>query len=473
MAGEGVTTAGVSTLAHRNPWKQAFHGASVDNRTVVPLSARRPKRRPPRSGTCYAPAMAGKSSRNERRGRKEPKPPHPAAVAAAEHRHDDAGPDRIVCLLCGRDFRAINSFHLRAAHGFQGAHPVEDYKAQFGLRVASCQEFCDRAREVQIDYHTREGRHLERDDVLDRIRKLARRGRPLARTRVPHGLSFTGIRIFGTWDDALRAAGEDPLDHRLLGGWTREDILDRIRLVAGDPPLTDKRAFEEHQRLYNLAMGEFGAWSKALKAAGIRAPRYRKKTRWSLEKAESWVRKRHAAGERIRTQDAPSGAVGHVARGTGMGWVAFVESLGVPYPRARQTRSWTGADVIKRIRERQASGAALNCKHVLKDGEGALLSQAYARFGSWDAALTAAGIDPATVRLKRPWSRDDVMEAIRDRQARGLPLDWASVTKSDRRIVVAASKLWPKPRPWARALRSAGVDPGAPKGGRAGGQRRQ
>jgi hypothetical protein len=377
-------------------------------------------------------------------------------IAAA--RRGETGPDRVVCLLCGNVFRTVSASHLRARHGFDGEHPVEEYKERFGLRVAACKEVCERASEVQIDFHTREGRHFTRDQVLQYIRELARDGCPLARTSVSTGLADAGIRIFGTWDDALRAAGEDPLDHRMLGGWTREAILERIRVVARDAPMTDGRAFAEHQRLYNLAMGEFGAWSRAIEAAGLDPADHVDARFWTVDKAAAWVRERHAASDSFRTRDTPGGLMSFVARETGQTWVEFVESLGIAYPTYSRREPWTDAEVLTKIRARRRRGAPLNSGAVTSDGDAALARQASERFGSWDAALKAAGVDPARVRLKRPWTREDVLDAIRGRQGRGLSLRRKDVLADDGRIVVAAEKLFPKPLPWVRALRAAGLD---------------
>jgi hypothetical protein len=76
------------------------------------------------------------------------------------------GPDQIVCLLCGETYRAINYWHLKRIHGFEGEHPVQDYKDMFGLRVAACQEACDRHKEVQVERHKKAGRHWTKPRIL-------------------------------------------------------------------------------------------------------------------------------------------------------------------------------------------------------------------------------------------------------------------------------------------------------------------
>lgn len=46
--------------------------------------------------------------------------------------------DFVTCKHCGKKFRSISHFHLRARHGYSydDEHPILDYKAEFDLRFA-------------------------------------------------------------------------------------------------------------------------------------------------------------------------------------------------------------------------------------------------------------------------------------------------------------------------------------------------
>jgi hypothetical protein len=65
----------------------------------------------------------------------------------------------------------------------------------------------------------------------------------------------------------------------------------------------------------------------------------------SLARAREWIRERLAAGLPVTVANTPSGLRGRVARETSAGWIAFVESLGIPYPGLKKRR-WTDADVV-------------------------------------------------------------------------------------------------------------------------------
>lgn len=81
-------------------------------------------------------------------------------------------------------------------------------------------------------------------------------------------------------------------------------------------------------------------------------------------------------------------------------------------------KRWSKALVIAALQERKAAGKALNYQAVVVDDE-RLAGAARRRFGSWDAALVAAGLDPADIRKCRTWTPDTVVAAIRTRHKQG------------------------------------------------------
>lgn len=338
-----------------------------------------------------------------RRSARKANRPRLDSLAHAAHRHTDAGPDEIVCLLCGETYRAITCTHLRAVHGFEGEHPVRDYKERFGLAVASCEEVCEQARKTQIRRHRRAGRHWTKTRLLGEIRSRRRSGRSLAHSRVPVALSLAARRMFGTWDEALRRAGCDPGAHRLTQVWSREKLVQEIlQIHARGNPLSTLRIHSDHKTLYRAAIRLVGSWGAALRAAGLDPRKHREPSTWSMDRATAWVRESHAAGRDIRSSVVFPGLVAHVAKATGGTWSAFVESLGIPYPGHRKRLNWTDEAVLVEIRDRKRRGQPLNVKAVRRERREALAQQARKRFGSWDAALRAAGLDPAGIRLTRP-----------------------------------------------------------------------
>lgn len=399
----------------------------------------------------------GSGRGRKRRRLRKPARMHKAARAVAAHSHTDAGPDRIVCLLCGRTYRAVNYWHLMRIHGFDGEHPVHDYKKMFGLRVAACQEMCERAREVQVERHEKAGRHWTTARIVRTIRQRARQGLPLARMHVPTRLSQAGVRLLGSWDAALRAAGQDPVRHRILTVWSHTRVLDAIRSRAQDRRATSTRTRQEAPALHRAACRRFGSWRSALRAAGLDPRAHSDSQVWSLERAAQWVDRRIAAGQCIRARTAPSGLQAFVRRETGLTWSGFVASLGVRYPERPRYCKWSNADVLSAIRRRKRRKLPLNYKAVVRDEGQAITEQARRRFGSWDSALRAAGVEPMSVRLSRTWTKADVISGIRTRMASGKSLAFAAASEEDPRLVRAALRCFPFS--WGKALGAAGLDP--------------
>jgi hypothetical protein len=86
------------------------------------------------------------------------------------------------------------------------------------------------------------------------------------------------------------------------------------------------------------------------------------------------------------------------------GWRKAVESLGL---ESELRRMWTPQKVIEAIIRRRAEGYDL---HATRHEDHGLLAAATVRFGSWNKALVAAGIDAV---LREQWTEEKVLTRIR------------------------------------------------------------
>src|SRR5262249_19612646 len=78
-----------------------------------------------------------------------------------------------------------------------------------------------------------------------------------------------GVWIFGGWDKALQTAGFDPDKMRLQGSWDRQKIIKRLQNM-GDRhlPLYARYMLKNQTALFSSSLREFGSWNNALRAAG-------------------------------------------------------------------------------------------------------------------------------------------------------------------------------------------------------------
>jgi hypothetical protein len=366
-------------------------------------------------------------------------------------------PDEIVCQLCGKVYRAITYTHLRGRHELTAVTAVADYKRRFGLRVAVSAEVNALQRSVRCAYHQRRGTHWTRQRIRTELRQLSRQGAPLQASQLPSALYGAILRIIGSWDAALRGAGLDPKRHRAFPDWDDKALLDRIRRLARHGPLSNGLAKARHQALHNAAPRRFRNWGRALRAAGLDPKEHHRPAGITLQVVRAWIRSRHRSGLSIRDSDTRHALKRKVRRETGSTWAAYVESLGIPYPGGIRRLDWSREAVLAAIRRRRREGLPLNSVAVREESQ-ALTHQARIRFGSWDAALQAAGIDPVRVRLNHAkWTRAEVITALRRRHGEGRPLRLRDVRAEEPRLAKAAQRLFPSSL--ARALRAAGLDP--------------
>ena len=77
-------------------------------------------------------------------------------------------------------------------------------------------------------------------------------------------------------------------------------------------------------------------------------------------------------------------------------------------------------------------------------------------FGSWRAALTAAGINLANVSRRRPkhLDRELMILWLQQRQAAGQSLTWTAVCLENRHYALAIRRVF---RNWREAIAAAGV----------------
>ncbi|MCA9317445.1 MAG: hypothetical protein KDB73_18310 [Planctomycetes bacterium] len=397
--------------------------------------------------------------------RRLPKRPHPKAIAAAAHHQDDAGPDRVVCLLCGEEYRAIRASHLVAKHGFEWHRAVEKYKARFGLRVAASEEVCEAGRQSLIGYWKARGQHWTKARLRRELRARVRDGLSVAASAVGYPLTNAAHRLHGGWSNALVAAGLDPNLDCLKRTWTGDGVSEEIRRLAAEgDAVTASRMAEEWPGLYKAALDHFGSWADAVTAAGLDPERHRYQRRiWTLEACEAHVRDLARAGKPLTTKDVPVALYRTVMEEYDGGWMALLASVGAKPAGATPRRDWTAKAVLAAIRRRKRDGRGLGASAVMADG-GGLYQQGWKFFGSWTEALRAAGVDPDRARQRVRWTRAGVVEALRERSRGGLPLDANAVSRDACGLYKAARRHLGAS--WPDVLAAAGVGKHTARAGR-------
>jgi len=281
--------------------------------------------------------------------------------------------------------------------------------------------------------------------IIDHLQKAHAAGQWVYRSGLgDEKLARAAANHFGTWRKAVRAAGLDPsLARTPARKWDRQFVIDGIRQRHQQGNL--KATYREDRPLFHAAVQYFGNWYKALNAAGVAdRPGFKIWTDSRIHKElRDWAKGKSRRG--VRTElpqlgDAVTRKYGSIDAG--------LELLGV----APQPRSWTKRRVIEQIQKHYMSGGKLQLSGC---GDIRLTEAAKRRFGSWRGAVVAAGLgskhQPGPARIS--WSKAKVIEAIQRRHIAGRSL--GAVHREDSRLYEAAKLHFGN---WRAACRAAGLD---------------
>ncbi len=259
------------------------------------------------------------------------------------------------------------------------------------------------------------GNKWSREKIIAMIRRLHGQGVDLSPTgiRRTHGALFSSARSqshFGSWREAIRAAGLDYADiKRGEQVWSRERITRAIRLAnENGEDLLSAEFKRDHKQLYSAACARryYGSWRRAIEAAGLDYERIRGEHFWSRERIVEAIRDLHRDGHSLNwsavNRDHASLYRAARRRENFGSWQAALEAASVsPSPKA-PTRQWTRHRIAEEIRRLHREGQDLSQKSVMET-HGALLAAAKSSryVGTSRRAVEAAGIDYELVRHRR------------------------------------------------------------------------
>lgn len=368
--------------------------------------------------------------------------------------------DEIACRLCGQAFRVLSRVHLIRLHGFNSGSAIQDYKLRYGLKTVRCPAVERKRLRSYVAYLESIGRRWTKERVVAEIRRHVAAGKPLNAGKVAreHGYALrdAGERLFGNWNNALKAAGLDPWTISARHFWTKGRILQELRRIAAQGGRHGPGAIAsgDHAALYAAASELFGTWHGALRAAGLRPIRAdRRKWSRSLILGEIRARLRRGLPVTAKVLQREEPTLYHYFRSVvGKSLSAVLQDMGL-----RGTAiAWTKPLLLRELRHFHLKGRS-RLPGVTRD---ALYQAARDYFGSWGNALKSAGVRLAR-RLPRRWTKEDVLRSIRRRAREGKSLAWDVVLRDDRGLYKAARRSLGKP--WREVIREMGYDSGSSK----------
>ena len=188
--------------------------------------------------------------------------------------------------------------------------------------------------------------------------------------------------------------------------WTRKNIIAEIkRLYQAGEALNYSAAERNHLHLVRAAAWHFGTWRHAVESAGLDYESLSRYQRWSKARIVERIRELHNDGQDLSWRaissdvDPPLGAAALRPNGF-KSWREALAAAGIDVDSTARYKYWDEAKVIKAICARKRAGERMSSKS-LQSSDQPLFCAARRRFGSWDAALNAAGFDSENIRLRR------------------------------------------------------------------------
>lgn len=327
----------------------------------------------------------------------------------------------VACRHCGREFRSIRWSHLVSVHRYDPEHPVEEYKTRFALARATSGHTMRKMKASLVAHFQRLGRHWTKARVKKEIRRFKQEGRAIDWPTVWkrfRNVFWAAARLFGSWQKAVAAAGFHYDAIRVHRAWTPAGILREIALLHRQGQALSAGAMR--QRDYGLlqaAVTRWGSWAKALQVAGLDARKARTRRRWKRESILESIRALGGAvpAKEMRVKD--SGLLWAARREFGT-WRAAVETAGFTYPSMRKRWKWPRPRVLEEIGRRARRGLPVRATEVMRGSKG-LYEAGSKEFGTWRDAVAAAGVPYPERRGGWKWPHEKILREIRTRARQG------------------------------------------------------
>jgi len=241
--------------------------------------------------------------------------------------------------------------------------------------------------------------------------------------------------------------------------WSAEKVLDEIqKWNAEGKPLYSHHVRKNFQELLAAGIRYHGSWRLAVEAAGIEYQEIRKYQNWSRDLIVQKIQELHAQGVdlsfRAMMLSAYNSMVYAAIRPNHFGsWKAALSAAGLAPDEVYRYRSWDQDKILDEIRKLKDQGADLSSK-TMDETSNPLIATARRRFGNWGTAVEKAGIDYSQIRRRRRWTCEAIIRGIRDLHAQGVKMQSNEVRKANPALFAAACK----PRffgTWSKALAAA------------------
>jgi DNA-binding protein H-NS len=217
--------------------------------------------------------------------------------------------------------------------------------------------------------------------------------------REAEDLHAAACQHFGTWDTALQYAGISVRRLASEDEFRAERVLKRLRSMCCEGyDLSAQHNIKRDRRLYEAARQHFGTWRNALRAAGINLEHafVRRPRKHDKQKILDAIKQRHESGETLMWTEVclENRAFASAVKQAFGSWRKGLIAAGIDPTAYRNysRKQWDQQRVIACLRKRRREGKSVKCADVQREYP-SLVNAAHRYFGSWREAMRSARLD--------------------------------------------------------------------------------
>ena len=202
--------------------------------------------------------------------------------------------------------------------------------------------------------------------------------------------------------------------------WDKDQILVMLKKLHKEgKDLSYSNLAKKMQSLVSAAAYHFGSYRNAVEKAGLDYSEIVRRPRWNKPIIIKLIKQARRRGEDLywsavtkRRDELGLAAFASLQKRLFGTWDRALSAAGLDADEVSQYRKWTRDSILFDLRARHKSSEPLNSGAVQKEDPG-LHAAAVRHFGAYDDALIAARLDPAKVRQRMRWSKEEVARRLR------------------------------------------------------------
>lgn len=293
-------------------------------------------------------------------------------------------------------------------------------------------------------------RNWEGDAVIEELQEYVTKGGRVTAADLRRAAPALLSAIYKRFSGVPEAAAAAGVAHECIRKWDKPTVAEALRERAARGLAMDSTTIKEQDPgLHTASLRQYGSLRAAAEAA--RVDLRKKPTKWSETRIVDTLLAHAARGEPYNASAMQRcGGFYDAAVAKFGSFDAAVEAAGLPSQR-RQREDWTRDDLIKFLRDRASAGLS-NTPKNLEDTNATAYNAIRRIFGSIDAAMNAAGLE--VERSQMVWSSSIVVSTLQEYANRGVEMSASGIRAEDEKTFHACLRYFSSTD---EAVRAAGL----------------